>query len=236
MHGNVKTALLYELSVVGSALSFVALGAGQRSLVGCSGGVYSLLGAHMSEILFCCHHADPQGARGEGWKTRLCRGCLLVAAAVAIAYLSTGSSEDGSSHNEVSSAWQAHVGGFIVGLLGGGLLFRWSLEQSPDYDNTSPRSSLNDRVSTLLTVFLFVLFFGATLWETYNTDGAFPPEGLFSALEPASESCCSQVLACNGLGTVDYFNLMCDGVSDIRAPSGKVLDTCAEIGDYPAPQ
>lgn len=235
MHGNVKTALLYQLSIVGSALSFVALGASQRSLVGCSGGVYCLLGAHMSEILFFCQ-PDPQHARGEGWKLRLCRGLLLVGAAVAIAYLSAGSAEDSSSNGEVASAWQAHAGGFITGLLGSSLFFRWSLEEYSTTDDAS-QSFLRDRVVTPLIASFLVVFFGATLWETYNTDGAFPPEGLFSSLEPSSESCCSQVLGCsNGLATVDYSGLMCDGAYDISAPSGKPLKTCAEMSEYVSSQ
>jgi hypothetical protein len=216
-HGNVKTALLYQLGVVGGALSFVALGGGQGSLVGCSGGVYCLLGAHASELAVRTE---------EGHANRCCRGLLLACVAAADAYLSTAKSDGGAS-----SAWQAHAGGFAVGLIGGGLLLE-TLSPEPPGLSRRPWCCFRRRVVAPLAALLLSFFFVAAAWATYRTARTFPPTGYFAGLEPASDSCCAQLLACDGLGAADYATFACGDEYDVTTATGRVLKTCAEMEDY----
>ena len=51
VHGNLRFALLYFLGVFGGALTFTVVGGGHGAMVGCSGGVYSIFGMHVAEII-----------------------------------------------------------------------------------------------------------------------------------------------------------------------------------------
>lgn len=220
VHGNLKTAVLHQLGVAGGALAFVALGGGQGALVGCAGGAYCLLGAYASELLFRRHHGDHRQTTTEL--------LLLACAAAAGAYLSTAN----NGMIGASSAWQAHAGGFAVGLLGGGLLLEMlPLEPPPDL-RRRPWGCLRRGVLAPLAALLLAFGFGAAAWATYSPARTFPPAGFFSGLAPAEDSCCAQLLACNGLGAADFASFACGDVYDVTTPAGRVLETCAEMEEY----
>jgi hypothetical protein len=51
VHGQLRFTLLYGLGIFGGAMSFIAVGGGFGQLIGCSGGVYAILGMHLAEVL-----------------------------------------------------------------------------------------------------------------------------------------------------------------------------------------
>ena len=50
VHGNLRFGLIYELGVIGGAITFAITG-GAGALVGCSGGVYCVLGMMIAELI-----------------------------------------------------------------------------------------------------------------------------------------------------------------------------------------
>jgi len=51
VHGQTKFFMLYEMGVIAGVLCFVSIGGGHGQLLGSSGGVYSIIGMHLAEIL-----------------------------------------------------------------------------------------------------------------------------------------------------------------------------------------
>ncbi len=51
VHGNFRFGLIYELGVVGGAVAYATIGGGSGALVGCSGGVYCIIGMMVAEIV-----------------------------------------------------------------------------------------------------------------------------------------------------------------------------------------
>lgn len=101
---------LYGGSLLGGGAGFAALSTVSVPMVGASGALFGLLGALMVS-----------GAR-RTWRRRglgaAARGALALGAVLAAVNLAVWWSTDGAL------AWEAHLGGFLAGVLGGLLLQR----------------------------------------------------------------------------------------------------------------
>merc|ERR1712039_225847 len=146
-------ALFHNVGVCGGALCYAVTDA-QSIVVGCSGGVYALLGMHLGDLLM-------------NWSEKVYRWpvvCLLVTLALFdfFAYLLAKLADDGQSVSH-----SAHIGGYIAGsicviLMGRNLVVKW-----------------HEQVSRVLAlVFAFSLTTFAVWWNA----NMWPPRSIFEEL------------------------------------------------------
>ena len=106
VHGWFRTGVLYTLGVILGNLSHVVFKA-TGSLVGCSGGVYSLMGAHAVNIFLNWSEMPNRDIRISVF------GSMLVADLVNYWFLF-----------QSGVSYMAHFGGYVSGVLGGSILLR----------------------------------------------------------------------------------------------------------------
>jgi membrane associated rhomboid family serine protease len=100
LHGTRRAILMYNTGVLGGALCYI-LGDGHRSVVGCSGGCYALLGLHFGGLLLNWHQTK--------YRKPVLFMLFMITLIELVSYYGLHSGEE-TSHT-------AHVGGAIAGLL-----------------------------------------------------------------------------------------------------------------------
>jgi len=105
LHGHFRLLLMYNIGVLGGAMCYW-VGDARRSVVGMSGGCYSLIGMHVASLIM-------NWTQVKFRKTISVFLIMLVSIDVSIYLLSVGSEK--ASHT-------AHVGGIVTGLLVGVLV------------------------------------------------------------------------------------------------------------------
>ena len=204
VHGNLRMFLIYEVGVLGGALNFVLSGGGQGALVGCSGGVYTIIGMHWAELLI------NWGNEHRGFFNHWTRLVFLSA------FLALDLCLYVTEHSEVTS-YTAHSGGFLTGLVVGVLVL----------DNLE----VTWCEARVLVPGTAVFAAGVLVWSVVNYTLHFPPEGYFWPVE--KDSCCVQLVECGGLAEEDYTDFTCFDSVDVYRRNGKQLfDTCAEFVAY----
>jgi rhomboid-related protein 1/2/3 len=204
VHGNLRFFIIYQVGVLAGAMTFVLIGGGQNALVGCSGGVYTILGVHFAELLM------NWGSENKGllnhW-TRLLIMCSIIGLDF---YLY-------SADPSQSTSYTAHVGGFSAGAVFGVLLL----------DN------LEVTWLERMVIIPFTVVFAAAMvtWAIYNYTAYFPPQNFF--YEIPKDSCCVQMLDCDGLKEESFDQFRCSNLVDLTRANGlTVLETCNEMLKY----
>jgi rhomboid-related protein 1/2/3 len=207
VHGNLRFAAMYELGVVGGGLSFVLLGGGQNALVGCSGGVYCIVGIHVAELVMNWESA--QKGLLNHW-TRL--GVMLFLVGLDFYLYDTGPSE--------TTSYSAHIGGFLTGAVFGCVLLE-NLEVT-----------WFERTVLLPAVWVFAC--GLTVWAVANYSLNFPPWSVYGVDE---DSCCVQLIECeqaNYLDASDYASFACSGGTSVTKANGRTVleHNCTVFAQY----
>jgi len=105
-HGHLHFAFMFNFGVFGGACCFLVTDPHGPSLVGMSGGCYSLLGMHMADILM--NFAEKEKPRRK----------LFILLAIAVVDLVNVTMSSDSGQAASPSHW-AHLGGYVFGLLVG---------------------------------------------------------------------------------------------------------------------
>ncbi len=105
--GSAAMLLLFAVSAIGGGIGFALLGQGEAPMVGASGAVFGFL------ALWQYWEAQARRARGLTLQPVFATVAALAAANVALAVLLEG-----------ALAWQAHLGGFVAGLVLGPVMTR----------------------------------------------------------------------------------------------------------------
>jgi len=99
MHGSARMLIMYNVGVLGGALCYF-VGDAHRTVVGCSGGCYALIGIHVADLIM-------------NWSQKKFRLPTIILLATLIGsdmlFYNLGQDEGNTSH-------VAHVGGAIAGL------------------------------------------------------------------------------------------------------------------------
>eukprot|EP00931_Biecheleriopsis_adriatica_P016795 TRINITY_DN12274_c0_g1_i6.p1 TRINITY_DN12274_c0_g1~~TRINITY_DN12274_c0_g1_i6.p1 ORF type:complete len:439 (-),score=58.54 TRINITY_DN12274_c0_g1_i6:151-1467(-) len=107
-HGHVRIAIVFNVSVIGGALTHMISKTHGMGLVGMSAGCYSLMAMHMADLIMNWHQ--------NRWrKIKLLGLLLLIGLDVTVAQLSAP--DDPTGHS-------AHLGGYVAGLIFGIFLVR----------------------------------------------------------------------------------------------------------------
>ena len=106
VHGNIRFAFIYEVGVIGGALAFATIGGGGGALVGCSGGVYCVIGMMVAEIII------NWDVSSKGLMNHWTRLAIISIVLIMDFYLYFAARSE-------STSYSAHVGGFVVGLIVG---------------------------------------------------------------------------------------------------------------------
>ncbi|KAJ8608585.1 hypothetical protein CTAYLR_005975 [Chrysophaeum taylorii] len=219
VHGHLISFLVYQLGVALGSLT-CAFSDIHKTVVGASGGVYTLIGLHTAD---CCINWR---AMAEDISL-LIRGslCVLVPLFDVMVYVFI--------YKDADTSYSAHVGGWIGGFLFGLCFLR------PVAESIAHRFLV--RPLALFVLVLFVVFSVAWFQLTY------PPKyflnGPFWALSSYnnndhSGSCCWQLLDCKDVHRSEFDRFSCDEGATIypkryRTADGlEELDTCAKIRDW----
>jgi len=140
--GTRRTLLLFNMGVVGGALAYIVFDA-HYAIVGCAGGCYALLGAHLADLLL-------------NWKqkkfARATLGMLLLLLSVDLVAYAINAALDWES-----ISYSCNIGGFVAGLLLGGVI--------------GENSELLEWEKALKRRFTFVgglLILSSLLWMSYH--------------------------------------------------------------------
>jgi membrane associated rhomboid family serine protease len=104
VHGNLRFGLIYELGVIGGAIAFATMGGGGGALVGCSGGVYCIIGMMVAEIII------NWDVSSKGLMNHWTRLVIIAIVLIVDFYLYFFERSE-------STSYSAHIGGFAVGML-----------------------------------------------------------------------------------------------------------------------
>jgi len=213
-----RLGVVYETGVVVGALA-VMFSDPTDTVVGASGGVYALFGAHFGHTVLNFHELR------RGFFNRYTRFFLLTAfiavdTGMAVATLS-------KEGNEASTSYAAHAGGFVAGL---GFAF-FGFEELVDHHGKTHKLR---PVAALLMVALVVFLVA-------NVAAMDPIRGIHT---PAREDvyCCYQTAYCSGLDKSDNDKFSCsldDGDYVVyprnqRAPNQETL-SCDALIDFANP-
>lgn len=187
LHGTFRTILMYNIGVLGGGLSYV-LGDAHRSVVGCSGGCYALLGLHFGGLLL--------NWRQTKFRKPVLFMLIMITLVELVSYYGLHSGEE-TSHT-------AHVGGVVAGLIIVVLVGRNSVLE------------FSDKVYRVIAVALglFLVVWSMAWWLT----NPFPAtRNIFAPLEPNDEPWCWQGQFWNGPAASDWQCIRCQTESCITA-------------------
>lgn len=206
VHGSTRVGIVYECGVVVGALCFVVWDGGYYTLVGASGGVYSIFGMHLAET-WLTWSLGHRGVLGR-W--------LRVFAVISVLGVDVALTVASASKNRTTSL-PAHFGGLVTGFFGG-LLALDTLETTP----------LHRRLGRPMAWFLG-LGLPVVLIILYSATQEFPPLAL-NRQDP--EPCCWQLLRCPNVPRQTFkSDFICDEYSVYPKfiDDGPALETCDEF-------
>lgn len=188
-HGSFLVGLVYNLGVVVGALS-VMFSDPTTLVVGASGGVYCLFGAHFGHTCLNFHELH------RGIFNRWTRFGLLGAFVAIDSYLAYQDLRE--NKNDASTSYSAHIGGFIAGIGFSSLCFHELVEHSFVEEAVRFGSAL---VVVVLAVYLAI-----------NAAVMDPIKGIHTPVR-SEVYCCYQTAYCSGFSKSDndLFSCSWDG-------------------------
>jgi membrane associated rhomboid family serine protease len=203
VHGNLRFGTIYMLGVIGGGMTFSVIGGAHGALVGCSGGVYAIIGMHLAEIIV---NWDVESKGLMNHWTRLLVIGVLLCIDFFLYYLMPSE----------TTSYSAHIGGWMVGLvMGVVLLDNLEVEWCEKY------------VLFPLTAFVAVVL--AIALPAYYFKGPYPPEPLLFPVD--ADPCCWQLLKCPGVAPQHYELFKCYDLYDVKG-GRHFRDTCAEFEQH----
>jgi len=203
VHGNVRFFMLYQLGVLGGALFYAVLGGGHFSLVGASGGVYSIFGMHFAELLL---NWDSQKKGVFNHWTRL----LVLGTVMGLDLFSYYRSRS------ESTSYSAHAGGWLVGCIFGTIFMQNFEVQWYERWFLLPLAKITGFLLAVFCVGWYILI--------------YPPEAAFA--KETDIPCCHQLLDCDAIPREDYsslFRCVDAGTTVLSAATSIALSSCSEF-------
>lgn len=220
VHGHTIVFAIYQLGVALGALT-CAFSDIHKSVVGASGGVYTLVGLHTADCL-----VNWKAIRQDSRMLLRALLCLVVPGLDIIIYALLYYRDD-------TTSYAAHIGGYIAGLLLGASFLR------PLQDNAF--SSFFVKPIAIILLILFVSF--AVAWyqltwpPKYFLNGPFWRRSSYTTNDH-SGSCCWQLLDCSDIDEDDYQLFSCNEGTTIYPGRYNIdeglnpLHTCSQLLEY----
>ena len=208
INGFFRVGVVYTAGIYGGAILCATTDV-YYNVVGASGGVYSIMGMHVANLLM--NWSEMNRSYWNHWVVLF---MLLLCFTVEV-YESMS-----NQLGEVSNA--AHYGGFVTGLFLGLLMLR----------NTILKFWEKYFVLPIAFICAITFMFGGSMWVFTH----WPPEHLYHLNEKRSPPCCWLAASCPELQVDDYalFNCRASSGSNVLKADGKEFTTCADMLNYTA--